>query len=516
MVVAADMSWPHGAIRLRRHHLFFHDKHPPATLGILAFDAAKTMRSLASLYKSLTDEELTKLCRETIKSKGVVYLNSDDHVFLLNLACAERLEQLDLAAAMVSHLGRKCSDFSLNHFDLVYADLKQGIIDIRKLEFRTRRIQKIIERMERWVSSTSNLHTAMEALDQTEASLKKVQRWKTTGQHGHNNGGAANIDYLNERHAFIKKQVQHCKEASLWNRTFDKSVGYMARIVCVIYARICSVFGPFVTGVTSLRKNKKNDKIRSGSNRPDFEATCFPYRTNLLSIEEKSQNLNRVSKSGPIPKTSKSGVIRFSDNLLSISEGGSVGSGSPEPLGFHADGEEITSNNNRVFRMAPPSTVGGSGLSLRYANVVISAERCLHTPATVGEEARDSLYEMLPMRLRGKVRAKLRRHWLSGKKEMEEEEDGYSLAEGWRAAVEELMEWLSPVAHDTVRWQQERNLEKLKFDTNPTVLLLETFHYSDLEKAETAIVEVLVGLSCIYRYEKRRTYIGGERESACR
>ncbi|MCH93625.1 Avr9/Cf-9 rapidly elicited protein [Trifolium medium] len=106
---------------------------------------------------------------------------------------------------------------------------------------------------------------------------------------------------------------------------------------------------------------------------------------------------------------------------------------------------------------------------------------------------------MLPGRLRVKVRAKLKGRWAKGS----EGSDGHKLAEGWREAVEELMEWLSPMAHDTIRWQKERHLEKTNFETKPTAMLLQTLHYSDLEKAETAIVEVLVGLSCIYWCERR-------------
>jgi hypothetical protein len=173
-------------------------------------------------------------------------------------------------------------------------------------------------------------------------------------------------------------------------------------------------------------------------------------------------------------------------------------------MDFAPGGGEIekmmNGNNDKVLKLAPPSTVGGVGLSLRYANVILSAESCLHAPATVGDDAREALYEMLPGRLRVKVRAKLKGRWV---KEGGEGSDGHKLAEGWREAVEELMEWLSPMAHDTVRWQKERHLEKTKFETKPTAMLLQTLHYSDLEKAEAAIVEVLVGLSCIYWCERR-------------
>ncbi|KAJ7950274.1 putative Avr9/Cf-9 rapidly elicited protein [Quillaja saponaria] len=439
--------------RATHHHLFHRDKPSPesATLGILAFETAKTMSRLVSLYKSLTDEEIVKLRKQTMRSKGVHYLNSNDQVLLLNLACAERLEDVDLASATVSHLGQKCSDFALNSFDLVYTDLKLGIIDIRKLDFGTRNIKKIIDKMEKLIASTATLYSALESLKELELSEKKIQRLsKNLGS------SQPNLEYFNHKIAYQRKLVQHYKEVSLWNQTFDKSVGLMARIVCVVYARICFVFGPYISG------------------------------TNYLLIDQKEKIRERAYKSGPISKTRKTGLI---------------GCTSCYDFG----------KNNRVFRMVPPSTVGGAGLSLRYANVVLFAERFLHAPATVGDDARGALYEMLPAKLKAMVRAKLRNNNLLKAEEKEsgdESGDGHFLAEGWRDAMEEIMDWLSPLAHDTVKWQTERNPEKKKFESKTSILLLQTLHYSDLEKTEAAIVEVLVGLSCVYRYEKRRRYVG--------
>lgn len=159
--------------------------------------------------------------------------------------------------------------------------------------------------------------------------------------------------------------------------------------------------------------------------------------------------------------------------------------------------------NNRVMRLAPAATVGGAGLSLRYANVIMLAERCLNAPdATIGDDARAALYEMLPERLEVKLRTKLRGEWLEWGKLKGDKEAHSAAATRWRGEAAEVLEWLVPVAHDMVRWQAERNLEKQKFETRPTVLLLQTLHYSDLEKVEEAIVKVLVGLSYMYWYRK--------------
>ncbi|WJX43159.1 hypothetical protein P8452_30302 [Trifolium repens] len=463
-----------------------------ATLGILAFDAGKTMCRLISLYHSLSEEEITKLHHEVIKSKGVTYLNSNQESFLINLAAAERLEELDNIAATVSRLGQKCSDLGLARFDLVYADLKHGIIDLGKLQYNSRNTYKIIDKTEKLISATASLHSAMEYLAELEAAEKKrlqQQRYWDISKPSLK----PNMEHFNEKLVYQRKQVQNFKETSLWKRTFDKTVGIMARIVCIVYARICSVYGAYI----NTEKNDKNSFIRFGLG---FDDCCLLehrelYHNTARGVSEWYEESlpKRTTKSCPISKeaaTTKTGVIRFLNN--------------PMPMDFAPGGGEIekmmNGNNDKVLKLAPPSTVGGVGLSLRYANVILSAESCLHAPATVGDDAREALYEMLPGRLRVKVRAKLKGRWT---KEGGEGSDGHKLAEGWRDAVEELMEWLSPMAHDTIRWQKERHLEKTKFETKPTAMLLQTLHYSDLEKAEAAIVEVLVGLSCIYWCERR-------------
>lgn len=154
------------------------------------------------------------------------------------------------------------------------------------------------------------------------------------------------------------------------------------------------------------------------------------------------------------------------------------------------------SKNNRVFHAAGPSTIGGSGLALRYANVILLAERYLDSATIIGRDERKNLYEMLPENLKFSVRSKLG-------KNVKGPDTDESLAEGWREALESMMGWLAPMAHDTVRWQLERNYEKMKFESKPPVLLLQTLHFSDKEKTEAAIAEVLVGLSCICRFGNR-------------
>ncbi|KAK2994333.1 hypothetical protein RJ640_005267 [Escallonia rubra] len=247
---------------------------------------------------------------------GITYLNSKDVAFLLSLACAERLEDLDRVTTAVARLGRKCSDSGLNRFNIVYTNLKLGTIDMGKLEYGSKEMQKRIDKMERLISATSNLYTSLESLTEMEMSEIKLKQWKK----------------------------------------------------------------------------------------------------NMVSIQ------------GPL-------------------------------------------------------TVGGSGLALRYANVILLAEQYFNLTVVIGNDASQNLYHMLLENLKASVRTKL-------KKKVRVMEDDESLAAGWREALTEMMGWLAPMAHDTLKWQMERIFQRKKFDLKPSVLLLQTLHFADKEKTEAAIARM--------------------------
>ncbi|KAK2975493.1 hypothetical protein RJ640_005232 [Escallonia rubra] len=146
-------------------------------------------------------------------------------------------------------------------------------------------------------------------------------------------------------------------------------------------------------------------------------------------------------------------------------------------------GENGAGKNNRVFHAAGPLTVGCSGLALRYANVILLAEQYFDSAVVIGNDAHQNLYHMFPENLKAYVRTKL-------KNKVRVMEDDESLAAGWREALTEMMGWVAPMAHDTLKWQMERNFERKKFDLKPSVLLLQTLHFADKEKTEAAIARM--------------------------
>ena len=77
-----------------------HNQVPKQTIGILSFEVATVISKTVHLHKSLTDSEIYKLKTEILKSEGVLNLVSSNESHLLDLALAEKLDDLNRVAAI--------------------------------------------------------------------------------------------------------------------------------------------------------------------------------------------------------------------------------------------------------------------------------------------------------------------------------------------------------------------------------------------------------------------------------
>jgi hypothetical protein len=460
---------------------------PQASLGILAFEAAAAMSRLLSLHRSLSDQEVSRLRSDVMRSPAVAYLNSTDQALLLKLACAELVVSLDAAAAAVARLGLRCG----LDFGGVYACLKAGAPDARLDPLVAKGLRVKAKKMERLVAATAKLCSEMEVLDELESAERKmsVQGWnRLSGPIPQQPQAAAaaqqqqllakdspGAESLRQELKTQQLKVKRLKEESLWNESYKKAVGLMARAACAVFVRICSIFGPFVPGLPP----------------PLPSATTDSVQTRLSKLLHPRLGKTKAS-SGPI--TRRDGPSHRVHPPMS--------SNSCPIIGRHLPGHNPHTNWRKLLD-APPSTVGSAGLDQQYANVIASAEELLRMEAEGRQEEaaaeRAEMYEMLPAKLRVAVRSKLR-EWWRDPGPLDE-----ALARGWKDAVDRIMAWLGPMARDTLQWQAERNMDRTRrFDGAPRVYALQTLLWADKEKAEAAIVEVLVALSCICWYEERR------------
>lgn len=149
-------------------------------------------------------------------------------------------------------------------------------------------------------------------------------------------------------------------------------------------------------------------------------------------------------------------------------------------------------------RMAPWSTLGGAALALHYANVIIILEKMIRHPHLIAEDARDDLYNMLPKSVRVALRSRLR----ASMRACEFGKYDSMIAADWKDALERILSWLAPLAHNMIRWQSEHNFEQQQVVSRTNCLLLQTLYFADLTKTEAVITELLVGLNYICGHEQ--------------
>ncbi|XP_042496419.1 protein PSK SIMULATOR 1 [Macadamia integrifolia] len=269
------------------------------TIGILSFEVANVMSKTLHLHKSLTDQEVSKLKNEILKSEGVRNLVSSDESYLLELAVAEKLDDLNRVAAVVSRLGKRCTEPALQGFEHVYADIISGVIDVRELGFLVKDMEGMIRKMERYVTSTSNLYNEMEVLNELEQATKKFQ----------------NTQHEESRRAFEQKviwqrqDVRHLKDVSLWNQTYNKIVGLLARTVCTIYARVCIVFreslsrpGFSVLGTESSTGREGSSPAQDQSGQLSGQIDSRRHFKLISEPLQRASSKSNAHKSGPIEK----------------------------------------------------------------------------------------------------------------------------------------------------------------------------------------------------------------------
>ncbi|VFR01509.1 unnamed protein product [Cuscuta campestris] len=431
-------------------------------LGILSFEVANVMSMIIHLHRSLSDHEIVRLKSEILNSIGIRTLVSDDEVKIMELALVEKMDDLNRVAGMVSRLGRKCTIPALQGFVHVYGDITAGAIDVKELEFLVKDMEGMIRKMDRCVSSTSRLYTEMEAMNELEATAAKFK------QNHHEEAWKA----CEQKLALQKQDVRHLKDVSLWNQTYDKVVELLARTVCTVYARISTVSQGIIVR-------------RASSQIGGVECTTVDL------VRPALRKRNGFSPSGG-PSSSERSVGR--------SHGG--GLFSPKDFNF-ACGiglmECLTlSSSPKHEEIDDTSLVSGFSSFPSKLLSSVTSKKLLQYPHLIGDEARDDLYQMLPESLRKKLKTKLKPYM----KNLEIYDA--PVAYRWRQSLEEILNWLSPLAHNMISWQTERNYEQHHVIDRTNVLLLQTLYFADLDKTEEVVCELLVGLNYICRYEQQQ------------
>ncbi|KAM7491712.1 hypothetical protein LguiA_034633 [Lonicera macranthoides] len=417
-----------------------------STVGVLAFEIAGLISKLLHLWQSITEQNMTRLRNESLCLEGVRKIVSNDEAFLLTLACAEIAENLRLLANSVSNLSKRCQDLNLKSFDRFFDEFVNTGLDSNNWVLSWNQMESKIKKMDRYVNLTAGLRREMDELSMLESGLKKLLNEKPESSLK-----SQKIIDLQQKILWQRQEVKYMKEKSLWSKNFDVVTSLLVRPIFTVFQRIKLVFG---IGILDGHPISLPRSLSASS---------------LATVYPSDQNLNLCNfVSGPLKKT---------PNLEEKKDFSS---------GF------FESNSKKL--KPPTSTLGAAALALHYANLIIVMEKMIRSPQLVGVDVRDDLYSMLPSSVRFSLRDRLKGVGFSASDPV--------LAAEWRDALGKILGWLSPLAHNMIKWQNERSFEQQTVQPKTNVLLFQTLHFANQEKTEAAITELLVGLNYIWRFDR--------------
>ncbi|XP_023640629.1 uncharacterized protein LOC17874805 [Capsella rubella] len=424
-----------------------------SSVGVLSFEGARVMTKLLHLTHSLTDSNLLTLRDHSLSLEGLAKIVTGDETFHLSLVCAELADSLAHSANSVSRLSSRCTTASLRSFHRLFHEFADMGRDPHGWVMSSKDSEAKNKKIERYVSVTTALYREMEEMTILENSLRKQSLQigiEFEEEDDENKKDVMKVIDLQSKIERQKQHVKYLKDRSLWNKSFDTVVLILARSVFTALARLKSVFS-------------------SAAASSYMGPTVVSSLPRSLSSSSSSMNLVHPSPNDEekVKTPSSSAFLEESSRLLK----------------------------------PPETTLGGAGVALHYANLIVVMEKMIKQPQLVGLDARDDLYSMLPASVRSSLRSRLKGVGFTAT-------DG-GLATEWKAALGRILRWLLPLAQNMIRWQSERSFEQQHMATSGNsqnrVMLVQTLVFADKVKTEAAITELLVGLNYIWRFEREMT-----------
>ncbi|XP_073225431.1 protein PSK SIMULATOR 2-like isoform X2 [Cicer arietinum] len=217
-------------------------------ISILAFEVANTITKGATLFHSLSEENIQFLKKEVLQSEGIQQLVSTDMKELICLAEVDKREEFNVFSREVVRFGNMCKDPQWHNLHRYFSKLdsdnsgdKQYQVDAEKtmLEFTS------------LVHHTAELYHELNAYERFEHDYQqKIKEMESLNLPL--KGESITIFQSELKHQ--KKLVRNLKKKSLWSRNLEEIVEKLVDIVTYIHQTICEFLGNHGTSVVKYGK----------------------------------------------------------------------------------------------------------------------------------------------------------------------------------------------------------------------------------------------------------------------
>ncbi|XP_073144602.1 protein PSK SIMULATOR 1-like [Henckelia pumila] len=523
-------TWFNNIWKSSRKSISWEPERP--VMGILSFEISRLMSKVANLWRSLSDGQIVKLREKIINSVGIRKLVSQDEYSLMDLALAEMIENLRSVSQSVAVLGKKCAEPKYHNLEKVFDDLDEIDPKWYGWQYRPKKIERKIKKMDRFIAATEQLYQELDVLAELEQTLRRMRAGADVGH--------VKLLEFQQKVVWQRQEVKNLREMSPWIRTYDYIVRLLLRSLFTIAERIKYVHRVnhrgHVEGLDNdghipadclLHSNSVHALLQTSVYPSENNSSRFLGRTlsNLDLSDDKSKYKNKKlhcrsqsTSHGGKPNQVKArgfapaglaGCMTVTDSPVAQRYTSSFRGSSTCANSSENDAQKvpvlssiITPTRVSIFNFRhqglspPPSTLGYAALALHYANVIILTEKLASSPHLISLDAREDLYNMLPATIKSSLRAKLKTFSRTSSSSFYDD----AFAAEWSLALTRILEWLSPLAHNMIKWQSERNIERRRLIYGSNVLLVQTLYFANQVETEAAIVELLMGLNYLSRF----------------
>ncbi|KAI4318856.1 hypothetical protein MLD38_032515 [Melastoma candidum] len=513
-------SWLGGLWRRRKDLLGLENE----VVGILSFEVVSLMSKVVRVWHCLSDAELLRLKTEIFRSAGVRNLVSKDENSLMAIVQDEILETVVYVARAVVRLGKRCSDPMYQRIEQLFFNPLQHREEWSEWAYKWKKMERRAKKMERFIGAMIQLYEKREALAECEQILRrlKVNPEQDRGK----------VFEFQQKVKRRRQEVQGLRELSPWCRSYDYIVRLLLRSIATILEKMArtSGGGPELSAYGErnlymcLSKNYSIPSLVPSLLYPSVynfeewcvgpipEKNCIIKRQNsghsqFLSATEKNTHPQHLSQVTPF----KGCMLVATDSPIITSHKSSGGANLVvgDDIGIWNEGnmQLLFAKSKILWRIStqysrqclfspPPGTLGHAAMAVHYANIIVRIEKLANSPDSVRLNKRDDLYEMLPFPVRNALRTSLRpmirdKSTARGLDTVE--------AEKQRCELIQMLQWICPPAHNTIKWFHEQGFEKQVPGSTEDVLLVQTLYFADQAKTEAAIVRLLVSLSLLSR-----------------
>ncbi|OIV97588.1 hypothetical protein TanjilG_12345 [Lupinus angustifolius] len=222
-------------------------------ISILAFEVANTITKGATLFQSLSEENIWFLKNEVLQSKGVQQLVSTDMEELLSLAEADKREEINLFSREVARFGNMCKDPQWHNLDRYFSSLDLDDVGDKQLRVEA---EKIMQEFSSLIQHTSELYHELNSYERFEQDYQqKIKEMESL-----------NIPLKGESITIFQSELKHQRKAvrilkkkSLWSKHLEEIVEKLVDIVTYILQAIHEFLGN--NGISSAKDGKGPQRL---------------------------------------------------------------------------------------------------------------------------------------------------------------------------------------------------------------------------------------------------------------